>query len=249
MANRTNILKASAILLGALLVAALSVAQGGAGQHEGRRGFGGMGGGNNSMMLLRRTDVQTDLNLSADQKSKLTDLMTSMRKQFRRPDAQSGTPPSQADRDAMRPKMEAARADMEKQVNSILTPEQQSRLKEISIQLRGNMAIMDKDVQSQLDLTKDQKEKIKNLQEGMRAANQSIGEKMQSGSITQDAAMQSFQNNMKAMQTSLGAILTPAQAEKLKTLGGAPFKADPAEEQRTFGFGGRGGRRGGGGGQ
>src|SRR5690348_10283910 len=77
--NRFISLRTPAIVLGVLVFGALSLAQGGGGR---QRGFGGgMGGRNNPAMLLRRSDVQADLGITADQKSKLDDLMTSMRGQ------------------------------------------------------------------------------------------------------------------------------------------------------------------------
>src|SRR5437868_9492039 len=78
--NRFLTLKTPALVLGVLLLGALSVAQNG-GDRKGH-GFGGGGGrGGNQFGLLRRTDVRTDLQLSTDQITKLDELMTSMRGQ------------------------------------------------------------------------------------------------------------------------------------------------------------------------
>lgn len=252
--NRLMSLRTPAIVLGAVVFAALSVGQGGG--HQGRGFGGGFGGGRGNLIgLLRRTDVQTDLQITPDQKTKLDDLMTSMRGQRgNRGDNAGqagqggGTPPTQAEMDARRAEMESRRAEQQKQVNAILTQSQLGRLKEISIQLRGNMAVMDPDIQKQIDLSSDQIAKIKSLSETMQEASQSVMQKMRDQTITREQAMDAFKKNMQAMQDEIGKVLTHSQADKLKSLGGAPFKADPAESQR-FGFGGgRGGRRGGGGG-
>lgn len=254
--NRFISLKTPAFVLGAVVFAALSVAQGGNGRQGRMGGFGG-GRGGNSIMLLRRSDVRSDLGITADQKSKIDDLITSMRGQ-RGQDAsgavgtagQAGvaTPPTDAERQARRAQMEAQRAEMQKQVDTILTPAQTNRLKQISLQLRGNMALMEPDVQKEVGLTSDQVAKIKGLQDTMREASKSVMDKMQSQTITRDQAMTAFKNNMQALNDQVGKLLTRSQADKFKEMQGAPFKADPAESQNFGGFGGgRSGRRGGGG--
>jgi len=248
--NRIKTLLAPALVAGILILGSVAMAQDKPAQRMGGRGFGGgFGRGGNSMMLLRRTDVQTDLQLSADQKTKLDDLMTSMRGQ--RGDRQnrdaSATPPTDAERQAMRAQMEARRAEQQKQVDAILTPAQQSRLKEISLQLQGNMALLNPDVQTQLDFTSAQRDKVSGLRDKMMEASQTIFQKIQDGSLTREDAMKSMQKNGEIMKEELGKVLTRSQADKLKSLQGAPFKADPSEN-RGFGFGGGFGRRGGRGG-
>ena len=253
--NSIKTLLTPALVAGVMALGCLAAAQG----HQGRgmgRGFGG-GFGNNPTFLLRRTDVQSDLQLTADQKSKLDDLMTSMRGQRGSGGGfgnggnggNGGTPPTDAERQQMRAQMEQRRAEMEKSVDAILSPEQQQRLDEISIQVRGNTAILDSKVQDKLDMTSDQKAKISDLQQKERDAMQSVFQKMQDNSITSDQARASFQKNNDVMKDELGKILTHSQSEKLKHLGGAPFKADPSESEGGFGGGFGGGRhRGGGGG-
>jgi len=248
--NRYQLLKTSTVVVGAILFGALAAAQG-AGQ--GRSWRGGFGGGGNSFGLLRRSDVQADLQLSVDQKTKIQSLMDSMRGQ--RGDrgqgaAGGGTPPSDADREAMRQQMQARRAEMQKQLDSILTSDQTHRLKQISIQLRGNMAVLDESVQNDLGLSDSQKSKIKDLQQKMSDASQTLFQKMRDNSISREDAMTSFQKNNDIMKDELGKVLTDAQKDKLKELGGAPFKADPSESMGGFGggFGRRGGRGGAGGG-
>src|SRR5689334_10288985 len=108
--NRFNSLKSPAIVLGVLVFGALAAAQSGAGGHKDRgQGGGYMRGGRGNMIgLLRRSDVQTDLQITADQKSKLDDLMASMRSQRGDRGAagsrggQGGTPPTEAEMEARR---------------------------------------------------------------------------------------------------------------------------------------------------
>jgi len=206
-------MKPRTILFSLLLVALTATSA--LAQNQGGRRFGGRGGG--VARLLFRSDVQTDLQLTADQKTKLDALRTSMRGQ--RGGAGGGTPPT-AD------EMKARRDEQQKQVAAILTPEQVKRLGEIAIQVAGDQAVLEPDVQKQLDLTADQKAKIKDLQDKQREANQSIRDKVQSGEIQRDASRDLMQKNNQAMSDEIHKLLTEAQLAKLKTLGGTPFKAD-----------------------
>jgi Spy/CpxP family protein refolding chaperone len=246
------------VLVSLLACGAMAVAQGG-GARQGRGGFGG-GGGGNEFGLLRRSDVQADLQLSTEQKTKLDSLRESMRGSRgdggqRGQGGQGGeqrTPPTDAEREARRADMESRRAEMQKQLASVLKPDQITRLREISVQLRGNMALLDDKVQGELGLSSAQVAKVKDLREKMSEAMRSVFEKAQGGEITREQAMESARKNNDVLKVELGKVLDANQAAKLKALGGSPFKADPAEEQRGFGFGGggrRGGQRGGGGGQ
>lgn len=233
-------LKVPALVLGALLCGALAFGQGG-GQRMGgfRGGFGGRGG--NEFGLLRRNDVQEDLQLSGEQKTKLADLLTSMRGQRgdrggRRQGGSQGqgqdnaTRPTDAEREARRQQMEARRAEMEKKLNEVLSPTQVARLHEISIQLRGTMAVLDPKVQQAVGLSSTQIEKIKDLEQKAREAGQSVFEKVQNQEITREQMRESMQKNNQVMKDELAKLLTAEQAAKLKALGGAPFKADPDED-------------------
>ena len=250
--NRFKNYLVAVLAVGALMAGALAFGQQGGQAHEGRRFGGGFMGGGSNLFLLRRSDVQTDLRLTSDQKTKLDDLMTSMRgnrgDRQRGEGGQPGTPPTDAERQARRAQMESRRAEMEKNVNAILTPAQVTRLKEISLQIRGNMALMDTQVQSDLGLTAEQKNKISGLRDKMQEATQTVMQKMQDNTISRDDAMNAFKKNSDIMKTELGKVLTSSQAEKFKSMQGAPFKADPSESGFGFGFGRGGGRRGGGGG-
>lgn len=249
--NRTKTLLATTLVAGMLALSAFTMAQDKPGQQKEHRGFGGgfgrgFGRGSNSFGLLRRDDVKTDLQLTTDQKAKLDELMTSMRGQRgERPNRDANaTPPTDAERQAMRAQMEARRAEQQKQIDAILTPAQTARLKEISLQLRGNMALLDPQMQTDLDFTSAQRDKVTSLRDKMMEASQTIFQKVQDGTITRDDAMKSMQKNGDIMKEELAKVLTRSQAEKFKSMQGAPFKADPSEQNRGFGFGGGFGGRG-----
>lgn len=247
-----------AFLVGALLICvALVGAQtgnggngGGGGRGAGRQGRGGFGqqgrnGAGSELTLALRKDVQADLVVTDDQKTKLTDLQQKQRDARRAAGGgqrgAGGAGGGQVDPAERQKRAEEQRAQTHKDLAAILNDGQMKRLGEISIQLRGNRAILDPEVQKTLGLSSDQTAKIKDLQDKQTEANRSVFEKVRNQEISQDDARKSMETNTKAMDTELAKILTSDQAAKLKDLGGKPFKADPAESQP-------GGRRGGGGG-
>src|SRR5438552_1587369 len=98
----------SAALAALLIITVGAFAQGGGGQ--GRRGFGPP----NPAFLVRNADVQTDLKITPDQKTKLNTLFESMQA------AQDNARASGSfDPEAMRKSMDDAAA----QINAILTPD------------------------------------------------------------------------------------------------------------------------------
>jgi hypothetical protein len=194
---------------------------------QGRGGRGGAPAGLTSeLTLIRRSDVQTDLNLTDDQKSKITDVMDKMRAAFPRRGGGGGggggggqAGPSPEDRAKMM-------ADFTSQVNAILTPDQQTRIKEIAYQVSGNAAVADKDTQSALGLSDDQKAKTEDLVKQEREANTALREKSRSGEIDRSEVGPRMQKNRETLKEQLGAVLTPDQQSKLKSMGGTkPFVA------------------------
>ncbi|MES1227678.1 MAG: hypothetical protein ABUL72_03350, partial [Armatimonadota bacterium] len=118
------------------------------------------------------------------------------------------------------------------------TPAQYKRVKEIGVQLAKNSAILQEDVQKELGLSPETIEKAKKLQDGAQKANMEVGQKMRDQEIEPADGMAIMEKNNKALEDELGKLLTKEQAEKLKTMGGAEFKAD-AQGGFRFGGGGR----------
>lgn len=225
---------AKAVALATLLViAAGAFAQGGGGQ--GRGGFGRMF--NNPTMLLGSKDVQTDLNLTDDQKTKINAILAKSRE-----DMQSARENAQASGSGFDPSVfQKIMEDATSQINTILTPDQQNRLKQIAIQNQKNRAILQPEVQDQLGLSQDQKDKIKSLDDAYNAAQGELRQKMRGADdATRQSVRADMQKNTDALDAELGKVLTPDQAAKLKSMGGAPFTGK-IEMPR---FGGRGGGKG-----
>lgn len=229
-----------------VFVSVAAMAQDGGGRQGGGRrgggfGFGqGRGGPQTGAMLLFRNDVQADLQLTDDQKTKLGELRPA-RGAGRRNGGGGGAGAGGNGGGAGangggREAAEARRAEMQKKVAEILTPEQSKRLKEIGIQLAGVQAVVDPEVQKDLGLDTAQLDKIKSIQSKYQEAMTSVRQRMRNQEIDREKAMEAMKTNNDTLKSEIEKVLTPAQSEKLKTLGGKPFKA---EEQTRRGGGGR----------
>jgi Spy/CpxP family protein refolding chaperone len=129
---------------------------------QGRGGRGGFGGPDT---LALNPSVQKELNLSEDQIQKIKDATQSVRDKHR--DESEGLRNLQGDE--RREKGQELRKKMSDETNQALTgilkPEQSKRLKEITLQQRGAQAFNDPETQKALNLTEDQKDKIKTINE------------------------------------------------------------------------------------
>src|SRR5579871_265347 len=193
----------------AVALCAAAMAQRGGG------GFFGRGGGGNPAMLLGRHDVQKELNLTDDQKTKLEALRQKQREDMQaffqaNAPADGGRP----DFSKLQPEMEKMQKEQQKEVDAILTPDQTKRLKEISIQLGGNGVITRPEIQNDLNMTDDQKAKVKDLQDKQRAAMQEIRDKMQNGELDREQMRPLMEKNRKIMDDELAKILTDTQKAK-----------------------------------
>lgn len=220
-------------------------AQGGPppGMMGGLGGPGGPGGGN-QISLLGRKDVQDDLQLTADQKTKLEVLLKKYQPQRGQggpggpggQGGQRGGPPGGGqggdfDPEARRAEMEKRQAEQKKALAGVLSEAQVKRLGEIQIQLQGNMAVLDPEVQKKLNLSDEQRDKLEvameEQRENMRPPDFGNGERPDP---------KQMQENMKKMQAQTNAaidgILTTNQKARLKELGGKTFKrVDPQPGQ------------------
>ncbi len=205
----------AAVAAAVLLTASLCMAQ----------GFGGMMmmGRSNTLALLQRDDVQTDLALTGDQKSKLQTLLQNL--QDKRREMIQEARDNGGDFNSVREQMTKLQDGAEKQANEILTPAQQKRVKEIGIQVDGNRSILRADIQKDLGITDEQKKKIADIQAKSQADMQAYFEEMRnSGSFDRDAIQAEMKKRNDKLSEELGKVLTAEQAKKLKEMGGKEFK-------------------------
>ena len=218
-------IRVSLVAMGLLALASLGSAQqgqggGGGGGRQGggrggQRGFGG-GGAVRLTQLLRNEQVQTELKLTDDQKTKIEAMPRPQRGQG---GGGGRTAPTAEEMTKQMTEDKAA-------TSAILTPEQETRLEEIRIQVAGPNAVTMPDVQAALGLSDAQKAKLTDLQAKMREATTGMMEKARNGEIDRADMGPTMQKNNEIMATEVAKVLTAEQNAKLKAMGGAEFKME-----------------------
>jgi Spy/CpxP family protein refolding chaperone len=211
---RTVVMGAVALLM----AAGPSFAQAQQGQRQGRGNRGGRG----ATSLLFIPEVQKELSLDQAQ----IDLLQGLRQQRGTGNGQDTQNLSPEER---RQRYTQLRAEQDKKIAEILNAKQVKRLKELEIQQAGYRSLERKEVADQLKLSSAQQQQIQTIveadREAMRAAFQ--GFRSQNGQRPSDAdrqaAFQKFQEQRKATDAKLAAVLTDSQKKQFDQLKGAPF--------------------------
>jgi Spy/CpxP family protein refolding chaperone len=191
------------------------------GQPGGPGGFGGMTrGGGGGAMLLSNEGVQKELKVTDDQKTKIKEFTDAQRTKMREAFGGGGQP----DREKMQEAFKASAEAGEKFVKDTLTADQQTRLKQISLQQQGLMAFTTEDVQKKLSLTDDQKEKIKGLNEEMRKDNGELARDLRGGGDAATEARKKMQAISKEYMAKASDSLTDDQKKTWKDMTGEPFE-------------------------
>ncbi len=188
--------------------------------------FGGRFGGPMLMLgLLRNQQVQQELKLTDQQKQQLEQLGEQWREKMR---GLRDLPPEER-----RQKVEGMRAEVEKQLATILNEQQMKRLKQIALQVEGYAALERPEVADQVGLTKEQRQKIRDI---LRQAAEKRRGAFQQGQGDRQAAFQRMREIRQWVDGEIEKLLTAEQKKKWQELVGAPFKFEG-------GFGGFGGAR------
>jgi Spy/CpxP family protein refolding chaperone len=239
-----SVLKTLLVLSLAGLLADPALAQRG----QGRGGRGGFGGPD---ALALNPSVQKELNLSEDQIQKIKDVTQSIRDKHK--DESDAVRNLQGDE--RREKNQELRKKISDETNQalagILKPEQSKRLKEITLQQRSAQAFNDPEVQKGLNLTDDQKDKIKTINEDAAKDMRELfpqGGRQGAGGGGQAPDPSAFKERMtkvaalrKETMDKITSVLTEDQKKTWKEMTGQPFEVKYEAPQ--------GGRRGRGPGQ
>jgi hypothetical protein len=176
---------------------------------EGGR-FGGFGG--DSVGLLSQKSVQEELKLSDEQRTKATQLAEKQREGFQ--DFRN------LSRDERQKKFEERTAANRTAVAAILDPAQVKRLRQISLQQQGARALADSEVADALQLSSEQKQKIKTV---LDDSGDKAREAFQGG---REGAREKMEALRKSSLDSAAAVLTDEQKSKWKELVGEPFTGE-----------------------
>jgi len=232
-------------VFGMALVAATAIAQ-----DKGKRGFrgggfGGFGGTTTSPVTLAADEsVQKDLGVSGDKASKLTSLRDDLNAARTKEYSTAGINPQdfQNITNEQRQKMaEIGRKlndEFSPKVKELLSADQYKRLQQIQLQanlaFQGPTALTAPEVDSQLKLTEDQKQKL-------MAVNTEYQQKQRdlfTGGGGGRGGGEAFTKLRDERTAKTIDVLTPEQKEKLNALKGSEFDVS----QIRMGFGGRRGK-------
>ncbi len=208
------------IRLRAIMV--LALAAGLAAPAAGQPQFGGRGGGfGGPGMLLQNTGVQKELKLSEEQIKKIKDIGQKIQEKHKDDFAALAKLDQQERREKGQELFKAIGEETEKELASVLNPDQSKRLKQISLQMRGSQAFNEEDVQKSLNLTDDQKDKIKTLNED---AGKEMREVFQNAQGNFREAGEKVAALRKETMEKVAALLTEEQKKSWKEMTGEPFE-------------------------
>jgi Spy/CpxP family protein refolding chaperone len=203
---------AVAFLAIVVMVSQVALAQ----NEQGRRGRGNRGGGGGGMgmfgppsmaRLASIEKVQDELKLTSEQKDKIKKINDDGRAEMRKLLEGGGRPDPE--------KMRELGDEQANKLKEVLKDDQQKRLLGIFVQVRGNGAVMDPVVGKEIDLTDDQKSKLR----------EAMGPPPEGGRPAGGGG-ESFQARREKMDKEIASVLTDEQKKKLESLKGDKFELD-----------------------
>lgn len=183
-----------------------------------------------NVFMLRSDEVQTELGLTDEQKTSLSELAMQLQQdafeifsglQDLTPDEQKEAMP-----ELMKTLGEKGK-EVQGKVDGILDKKQIARLKELSVQSRGAQALEDDEVIAVLAINDDQKKKLADVREEGNAAMQQVLQKLREGGGDQGEIRNKMGELRKQLSDKALAILSPQQAKQFEKLKGAEFKFPP----------------------
>jgi hypothetical protein len=186
--------------------------------------------GAGQVFLLGDRTVLEDLRLTAEQKDKVGDMTHRNGEQMMAAfqDFQRLSPEDRRQRF-----LDLARTN-DAEVNTILTPQQRQRLKQIALQQQGMRAFHDPDVVAALKLTADQKERIRAVEMDLQreffpwpGGGPGSGGGFGGGPVGPPGSRPDPDQFWRVATEKLQAVLTAEQARRWKEMTGEPFKRPP----------------------
>lgn len=181
----------------------------------------GFRGGPRGGSLIGNKSVQQELKLSADQVEKGQAVSQAAREKRQDDFQKLGDLTPEERGPKMQELVREMRADVNKGLKDILSADQMKRYQQIELQVRGAEALGDPEVASKLNLTADQKTKLKEIQENAGQQRREIFQQAQGDRQAMGAKMQALQKETNEKAT---ALLTDDQKKTWKELNGEPFE-------------------------
>jgi len=211
-----------------VIALALAIAAGGAAAAQGHPGHGGGPG-------MMGDKMAKELNLTADQQTKLKQLMEADRAKMKALHQDQSLTAEQKKQQS-----QALRETMKNDMNSVLTPEQQQKLASMHERHGAGgpmgMAKEHDRMASRLNLTADQKTKMQSIMESNHQQMKAIEADQ---SLSQQDKQAKIKQLHESMQSQVNAILTPDQQQKF-----AQMHEHMGKSVHRGGRGGSGGHQG-----
>jgi Spy/CpxP family protein refolding chaperone len=178
-------------------------------------GFGGPG------MLLTNKGVQKELKLDDAQVQKVESIAQDVRDKMTGLREKLQDVPQDQRREKMQEFMREINSDVKKSLAGVLKPDQLKRFEQIELQNRGAMAFSDPDIQKKLNLTGDQKDKIRGIVEDSNAQRRELFQGFQSD---REGTMKKMQELNRETMSKAANVLTSEQKATWKELAGEPYE-------------------------
>jgi Spy/CpxP family protein refolding chaperone len=202
-------------------------------------GFGMFGGGGIGQLATNKS-VQKELKLTDDQVKKIDTAIKEIREKHQDDFAKLRDLDQSERFEKMRELQKTVSEEQSKELKTILDEKQMKRLKQIALQQRGPMAFADEEIQKELKLTDDQKDKIKTINDDAMQEMREAGQNAFNPDATDEEKKAAFkklnekrQEINKETMKKIDAVLTDEQKKSWKDMVGEKFEV-------KFEFGGRG---------
>lgn len=222
----------AALAVSIVAAASVALAQPGGGR--------GMGRTNDLSFFLAIEPVQTELQLTDEQKAS-AQKMADDNRQAMMDLRNSGATPEE-----MGEKIQERAKENKKKVEELLKPEQRERLEQIALQIGGGAALSRPEIADKLGLSDEQKKKLEKISEDAQQ------KRMDLFSAGPPSDQQEMQDRMQKVQkindeqkSKATEVLTAEQKDKFEKMQGKKFDFDPMQLMRGFGRGAGGGGPGG----
>lgn len=184
-----------------------------------RRGMSRLFGVITTVQLAQLEEVQTELKLTDEQKTKVATLNDDLAEERRAAREGAG-----GDFEKMRKEITLLNAEFTKEFNELLDDAQKKRAQEIYLQVNGPLAVTDEAVAAELKLTDDQKTKLEQSLTDSRTKMFSEFQGLQSLSEEERAAK--INELIQSRDEGLLAVLDEAQKKQLEEMKGAKLEVD-----------------------
>lgn len=174
----------------------------------------------NPLVLIYRKDVQRDMGLDLGQRNKFDNLNDRQTREMQQTQIQNRRNPSAVS--ALR--SEQAKQTQDK-IDELLTKEQKARLNQISMQVRGNVVLLEPDMQTRLQITDEQKLQLSEIRGQRDQRIEQLRASAQTGGVGPQELRTEFQQIQTDIDKALFDVLTDDQADAYKKIVGKPFKA------------------------